>query len=85
MSPKLIKRGASPRGADPDIGKTTHPSPSAPSSFFERDAPRKAAERTNVDDESDFGNCAQCGAPQSLSEAETCWFCDSDNRLNQRL
>jgi len=87
MTVRIIKRGDFPRGSDPAIGRTTHPSASAPQSFFDRDGPRRAEDLNvaAVDADADFGNCAQCGAPQSLSEAETCWLCTSDNRLNQQL
>jgi ribosomal protein L40E len=84
---KLVWRGKHRKGDASHPGKITHPSTHAPANFFERDEQRRLDDRHSAaeDRESDFGNCAQCGAPQALSEAETCYNCGSDNRLNRKL
>ncbi len=83
----IIKRGDRKRGRGEFTGKSTHPSPTAPKNFYDQDRARRRDSMgvPAVDADSDFGNCAQCNAPQYLSEAETCYNCGSDNRLNQSL
>ena len=69
--------------------KQIYPTPSAPRSFREKEAPRlraaiaSGAQPPASELELGHGNCCQCGCPNV--DEDPCTFCDSDNPRGKRF